>query len=145
MSLLKAKTMGIVFLLGIFLFSINLSAQETPPVAVDTVRMLPETTKVDTTKMEPAPIVPPLPVETAKVAPPPLTDTAKKAVDTAQVKLDTIPTAKESRMILPTDTLVAAEPAYFMKEVTFTPFRSDKSNFRVPNFVYVISQDKKAK
>ncbi len=144
MSLLKAKTMGTVFLLGIFIFSINLSAQETPPVAVDTVRMLPETTKVDTTKMEPAPIVPPTPVETTKVAPP-MTDTAKKAIDTAQVKLDTIPTAKESRMILPTDTSVTAEPAYFMKEVTFTPFRSEKSNFRVPNFVYMINQDKKAK
>ncbi len=145
MNSLKAKSTGKLFLLGILLFSFNLSAQETPPVITDTAKILPETTKVDTSKMEPAPMVPPAPVETTKITPPSMPDTTPKAVDTTQVKLDTIPIEKGPHMIEPFELEVAPEPKYFMKEISFTPSRSAKGNFRVPDFVYVINQDKKIK
>jgi len=142
---LKGSTIGTVMLLGLCFMTINLSAQETPPVTEDTVQMLPETTSVDTLKMEPAPIVPPVPVETAKVVPPPLTDTVKKAADTALVKLDTIPMEKESGMIEPFELEVASEPEYFVKELTFTASRAAKGNFRLPNFIYSVNQGTKAR
>ncbi len=143
---LKGSTIGTAMLLGLCLMTINLSAQETPPpIQEDTVQMVPETTLVDTLKMEPAPIVPPVPLETAQVVPPPLTDTAKKAADTAQVKLDTIPMEKESRMIEAFELEVVSEPQFFMKEVTFTASRAAKENFRLPDFIYTLNQWAKAR
>lgn len=142
---LKASTIGTTMLLVLGFLTVNLSAQETPPpVTQDTVQMIPETTKVDTLKMEPAPIVPPVPVETAKVAPP-MADTFKKAVDTTRVKLDTIPMEKESKMIEPFELEVASEPEYFVKELTFTASRAAKGNFRLPNFIYTVNQGTKAR
>ncbi|EQB62742.1 MAG: hypothetical protein RBG1_1C00001G0321 [candidate division Zixibacteria bacterium RBG-1] len=142
---LKGSTIGTAMLLLLGVLTVNLSAQETPPpVTQDTVQMIPETTKVDTLKMEPAPIVPPTPVETAQVAPP-MADTFKKAVDTVGVKLDTIPTEKTSRMIEPFELKVAEEPPFFMKEIAFTTSRSDKGSFRVPDFIYTLNPTTKAR
>ena len=143
---LKGSTIGTAMLLLLGFAAINLLAQETPPpVTQDTVQMVPETTSVDTLKMEPAPIVPPVPAETTPVIPPPPPDTAKKMADTAQVKLDTIPTEKKSRMLEPAELQVPEEPPFFMKEIIFTTSRSAKGSFRVPDFIYTLNPSTNAR
>ncbi len=59
-------------------------------------------------------------------------DTVKAEVHTSQDKMDTLPARP-------------ALPQFFMKEIVVTASRYERSSFRVPNSVYVISHEKKEK
>ena len=73
-------------------------------------------------------------------------DTAKTTTDIYSAEKDAIQAENQTKAVLALeDTVVAPEPKYFMKEITVTASRYEKSSFRVPNSVYVISQDKKEK
>lgn len=75
---------------------------------------------------------------------PTTSDTTKTTPDTFPTEKDAMQVKNEATQVLALeDTVVVPEPKYFMKEITVTTSRYEKSSFRVPNSVYVISQEKK--